>query len=253
MPGGFTPGEKIALARTHMGPKGWSQSDLATALAKRNALGLNDRKWRARIANYEACRPQPPERPLREIADAMNISLTWFLDPEGSVPIFRGTDAGPVLDAPRALAPAGKFQMVYAGEVPCSTAWGNPLEATEPIFMDADFAGAQRFVCRVVNDSCYPALEEGDLTVWEHDFQPPFGVIVLAQRKGDHACTAKLLRFDPEEQRPRLVPINPNTPPPADGDGWGTIARLVGVERDQDGFRRRWYLPAGLRPKHLGS
>jgi|GEM_PF-3519027 len=248
----YTPGEKIALARGRMGPKGWSQTDLAHALARRNALGLDERKWRSRIANYESNRPTPPAEPLRHIADALGVVYQWFLEPEGEEPLLKGQPVeGALFTAPAPYSPPGKVPMIYAGEVPCSTNWGNPLESTTPIDMDPDFAGPNRYVCRVVNDSCYPALHEGDLTVWQYDLNPPFGTIVLAQRKGDHNCTAKLLRYDATLHAPRLVPINPRVEPPEDGEGWGAIARLVGVERVQDGLKRTWKLESGLRPKHL--
>lgn len=99
-------------------------------------------------------------------------------------------------------------QMRYAGEVPAGD-WGDPL-ASEEFVVDDRYEHPKRFVARVVGDSCWPALRQGDLTVWHHDLNPQYGLIVLAQRKGDHACTVKQLVWDAEDSRPRLAPVNPD-------------------------------------------
>lgn len=141
--------------------------------------------------------------------------------------------------------------MRYAGEVPASSQWGDPLQSELPIEMEAKFDHAKRFVAKVVGDSCYPALHQGDLTVWHADPSPPYGLIVLAQRSSDQGCTVKQLAHDPRGSRPKLQPINPRYDSPEDGDGWSVIARLVAVVRRVDGMERTWYLPDGLRPRHL--
>ena len=92
----------------------------------------------------------------------------------------------------------------YAGVVPCSSEWGDPLSSTETRPIDPKFAGRDRFLAKVVGDSCYPALQQGDLTVWETDNDPPYGVIVLAERTDDHACTVKELSYDDVVGRARL-------------------------------------------------
>lgn len=140
-------------------------------------------------------------------------------------------------------------RMRFAGLVPCSTEWGDPLESTEQIEVSAQFGGELRFAARVVGDSCYPALLPGDLAIWERDLNPPYGVIVLAQRQGDHGCTVKKLSHD--GQRPRLEPINRAYESPDDGEGWGVIARLVGVERSSEAPARTWFWEPGIRPEHL--
>jgi len=249
----YSPGEKIGIARSKKGPKGWSQSDLAAALAKKRALGIdNITKWRSRIANYENNRPTPPPEPLKLIAEALGVSLSWFYEPEDDTPVWKGVEIdGAGVSTFASVVPIGKIRMIYAGETPCSTNWGDPLSGGEDIEVDARFAGRDRFVTRFVNDSCYPALKEGDLGIWERDNRPNFGVIVLAQRKGDHACTAKMLAVDTKTLTPKLLPINPQTEPPSNGEGWGAIARLVGVIRDEDGLEQTWHRPSGLRPKDL--
>ncbi len=141
--------------------------------------------------------------------------------------------------------------MRYAGEVPCGGEWGDPLASTDTVDVEAQFDNPLRFAARVVGDSCYPALLPGDLTIWQADMNPPYGMIVLAQRKGDHGCTVKSLEYDEKLGRPRLHPVNPASGTPEDGDGWGVIARLVAVVRNTDGLKRTWYLETGLRAKHL--
>jgi DNA-binding XRE family transcriptional regulator len=142
-------------------------------------------------------------------------------------------------------------ELPYAGVVPCSSNWGDPLTGGEPMQVDAKFVAPDRFLCRVVGDSCYPALKQGDLTVWEQDTAPNYGVIVLAERSDDHACTVKKLVYDDGEARQRLVPVNPAHTSPPDDEGWGVVARLVGVIRSEDGGERTWLIPGGIRPEVL--
>jgi phage repressor protein C with HTH and peptisase S24 domain len=135
--------------------------------------------------------------------------------------------------------------------VPASSDWGDPLESDEFIPIDGKYVKSNRFAARVIGDSCWPALRPGDLTIWEADQNPPYGVIVLAQRKGDHGCTVKELTYSSSERRPVLLPVNPDYESPEDGDGWGVIARLVVVIREDDGPEKIWYYAPGLRRRHL--
>ena len=105
----------------------------------------------------------------------------------------------------------------------------------------------------MIGDSCYPALEPGDITIWHADRNPPYGTIVIAQRKGDCGCTVKLLEYDPDLHRPVLTPVNPAHSAPADNGGWDVIARLVGVLRSSEAPKRTWFWEQGLRPRHLGA
>lgn len=138
--------------------------------------------------------------------------------------------------------------MPFAGDVPAGD-WGDPLASEEFIEVEVKFEHPKRFAARVVGDSCYPALVQGDVTIWHHDMNPPYGSIVLAQRRGDHGCTVKELRY--EDGRPVLHPVNPSHGMPEDGTGWGVIARLVGVIRKVDGLEQSWYLADGIRVRHL--
>lgn len=158
---------------------------------------------------------------------------------------------GGLLADPYEAPPRSTVRMRYAGAVPCSSLWGDPLESTDYVEVPAQFSGQSRFAAKVVADSCYPALQPGDLTVWEPDRNPPYGVIVLAERKGDHGATVKKLVYDPVAGRPRLEPVNATHSAPDDGEGWSVIARLVGVERAAEAPSRTWYWEPGLRPEHL--
>jgi DNA-binding XRE family transcriptional regulator len=173
------------------------------------------------------------------------------LYPRGPVPPASVVNA--VVGAPMFPASYQLVTMRYAGEVPTSSDWGDPLASEIPIEVDAKFDARNRFVCKVIGESCWPALQQGDITIWEADKNPPYGVIVLAQRREDSGCTVKQLAFDPEASRPRLVPVNPRYDPPSDEGGWDVIGRLVGVIRNADGPERTWYWPQGLRAKHLFS
>ena len=157
------------------------------------------------------------------------------------------------LDGPRAPATYPSAQIRFAGQVPCDSEWGDPLAAEELMEVEVQFGGPRRFGATVVGDSCYPALLPGDTTIWHADFSPTYGLIVLAQRKGDHGCTVKQLEYDAERGRPRLHPVNPAHGEPEDGEGWGVIARLVAVLRQEDGLKKTWFLATGLRPRHLAD
>lgn len=137
----------------------------------------------------------------------------------------------------------------YVGVVPCSSDWGDPLEAQDMRPIDNKFVAKNRFMARVVGNSCWPALKQGDMTVWESDLAPPSGLIVLAQRSEDQACTVKQLIEGPDGQ-PTLKAINPNSTVPTLEDGFSVVARLIGVIRNDDG-ESTIYKPAGIRPESL--
>ena len=108
------------------------------------------------------------------------------------------------------------------------------------------------FAAKVIGDSCFPALVQGDLTIWHSEPNPPYGRIVIAQRKGDHGCTVKELHYDQAVLRPVLRPINPQYSAPPDGDGWGVIAFLVGLIReDSEGIEESYYNKRGFTPRQL--
>jgi len=239
-----------------MPPNGWSQMDLAAALAKRRALGVSEpTKWRSRLANYETDRPSASADALKEIAETMQISLSWFLDNDENSPILWYRQPNPV-GLPDIRDADVEFddevEMTFAGYVPCSGVWGEPLLATGKRRVPRKWRAANRYTAEVVGDSCYPALRENDLTCWEYNKNPPVGSIVLAERSSDHACTVKELAYEPGTYRPNLRPINPTSEPPPNDDGWEVVAWLVGVKREKDGLEQDWFAPrTGIRRRHL--
>ncbi len=138
----------------------------------------------------------------------------------------------------------------YVGVVPCDEDWGEALEGQDFVPIDPKFAGKNRFLARVAGPSCEPALHQGDLVIWEHDKAPPYGVIVLAERDGDSACTVKQL-VKGKDDEPTLRPVNPKSKAPNPEPGWHATARLVGVIRQADGPEASLYWSPGLKPEHL--
>lgn len=144
-----------------------------------------------------------------------------------------------------------RWELPYAGIVPASSDWGDPLSQDEMKPVDPEFTGKGRFLCKIGGLSCYPALHEGDSTIWQNDRNPGPGVIVLAQRLGDSACTVKQLVYDETKGRQVLSAINPEYDSPPEGEGWEVVARLIGVIRRSGGPKRTWLWEEGLRPEHL--
>jgi len=196
---------------------------------------------RTTLAGYEA---QKSTRPMP--SDVVDRLRKEFPDVE-----YPGEKPVTVLAKPLFPVAFAPVPLSYAGVVPASTEWGDPLASEEMIEVDGKYVGPRRFAATVSGDSCYPALHQGDLTIWEADMNPPYGLIVLAQRKGDHGCTVKELVYDGDSRRSRLHPINPDYDEPADGEGWGVIARLVAVVRSSDGPEQSWFYANGLRVRHL--
>jgi hypothetical protein len=155
-----------------------------------------------------------------------------------------------VVDRPRIPVTYDPQPMRYAGEVPAGD-WGDPLASEDFIDVDPAIFHSKRYAAKVVGPSCYPALHPGDLVIWHHDESPPYGMLVLAQRKEDHACTVKVLDWDADLGQPVLRPVNPDHEPPDAPNGWVAVARLVAVIRKMDGLELRWFLPEGIRPRHL--
>lgn len=155
------------------------------------------------------------------------------------------------LDRPRWLVSYTPLQMRFAGVVPAASDWGDPLASEEMIEVDARYEHPKRFAAQLVGSSCWPALHQGDLTIWHSDEAPASGLIILAQNLPEHQCTVKQLRLDDQGQA-QLVPVNPNEKAPPIGDaGWYPIARLVAVVRAAGRVERSWYNPAGLRAEDL--
>ena len=212
-----------------------SERDLSQSwLARR--LGISPQ----RLNQYVNGQRQPTDDLFWEKAEATITS--------GAV----ATPAASILDRPRIPVTFEPQPMRYAGEVPAGD-WGDPLASEEFIEVDPALFHSKRYAAKVVGPSCYPALHPGDLVIWHHDESPPYGMLVLAQRKEDHACTVKVLDWDAGTNQPVLRPVNPNHEPAGAEGGWVAIARLVAVIRKIDGLELRWYLPEGIRPRHLTS
>lgn len=153
---------------------------------------------------------------------------------------FSIEDGEPMVELPYAgLVPAGEFDV--------------ELAEAGPISVPARFGRKNRhlrFACRVLGPSCAPLILQGDVVIFERDLAPPSGTFVVAQRKGDHFATLKLLEIDPRGE-PFLHAMNPDSPDPADGAGWGVIAKLVGVWRDRGFQEIVWHENAGLTRRHF--
>lgn len=223
-------GRKLKAARLSVRPIAPKQSWLA------EQLGVSQ----ARLSNWETGKHDPPADVVKKAAEVLGVDEKYFDQGEAIA----------ILGNP--LYPVGfpMVKMPYAGVVPAGD-WGDPLATEDFIEVDVRYEHRRRFAARVVGDSCYPALLQGDLTIWQEDTSPAYGLIVLAQRKNDHACTVKELDYDSVAGRPVLSPINSKHENPPDGDGWGAVARLVAVVRVVDGLERTWFLPSGLRKRHL--
>ena len=215
---------------------GYEQADLAHELGvSRSAVGM-----------YETGHPLPTEMvaTLQERFPDVPKPL-GVADVPSLVEEIR-----PILGNATYLEAVPYAEIRYAGEVPASN-WGNPLSADTTTKVEAKFAGPGRFECKVVGDSCYPALKQGDRTIWESDHNPPYRKIVIAERSDDDACTVKQFTYSARDGKPSLRPVNPRYDPPENGNGWRVTARLVGVIRMQNGAERTWYKPEGLEPRDL--
>ncbi len=212
-----------------------------------DALAQSLGKSRSSVAGYETKTNVP--------RDVVETILREF--PDVAPP--RDLDLPPGVERPAANRMLGDATYVegipyrevrYAGEVP-ATSWGAPLSADTFEKLDAKFSGRNRFCTRVIGDSCYPALQPGDLAVWESDRNPPYRVIVLAERDEDAGCTVKQLVYDVASGAPKLKPVNPRYESPPNGNGWRATARLVGLIRKTDGPEKTWYWEPGLKPRDL--
>lgn len=143
-------------------------------------------------------------------------------------------------------------QMRYAGLVPTSDVWGDPLSSDIPVEVEAKFDQKDRFVADITGSSCFPALQQGDRAIWQLTKNPASGKIVIAQEAIEHGCTVKEYSEDPMTGEPRLVPINPAAKSPPAGEGWYAVALLVGlVWEDDDGTEVSLYRPRGIAAKLL--
>lgn len=207
--------------------------------ASREMAGLDQSEFapyigrtRSTLANYETGITIPPPDVIAAIKT--NFPLSPAAPDEGSNLVVTGQSLG-----------SGVYgRLPYAGTVPASSSWGDPLSDSDLREIEPKFVGPGRFIAKVSGDSCYPALQQGDLTIWEVDESPAYGLIVLAERLTDQACTVKeLKRLD---NRDCLVPVNPESKPPPNDEGWMIRAKLIGVIANQD-IEEQWFEARGLR------
>jgi len=234
-------GEKLALAREYHSPA-LKQRDLAKLL----------RVDTSTVGRWEADNHIPPTR-LTAIATLLNVTEEWFFDKKDTPPSAArrraiDNDASPLTSPQPVGASGGYAEIKYAGVVPAST-WGDPLQVQDTRMIDKRYYSDNRFLTTVVGDSCEPSLVSGDVTLWEvQRGGQPHGLIVIAEREEDHACTVK--QYKHERGRDRLIPINPEFEEPTATNGFHIAAFLVGVFRTE-GIERSWYFPGGLRPEHF--
>jgi len=247
----MTPGDRIKLLREQ---HKYSRADVEAATGIPNATLFTYEQNRTQLKRQKA----EHQKTVMKIAALFGVSAEeiWGDSSQMSVKEPRVAAYGaeqpavePVLGPPKYLTTYAPLPMRYAGVVPAGD-WGDPLESDEMRDVDPALWKSNRYLATVTGDSCWPALQQGDLCVFEHDMSPPPGLVVLAQRKGDHAVTLKQLKLD-DQGRPHLEPINPEYNEPPNGDGWGVIARLVCVLRTVGQIERRWYSPHGLRKDDL--
>lgn len=181
------------------------------------------------------------------VADAFTSAQAQAPGPRVKVNFRDATLGNPAIPVSHSMV-----EMRYAGEVPASEEWGDPLASETFVEMEAKFEHPQRFCARVRGMSCYPALKQGDMSVWHSNPSPPIGQIVLAQND-QHQCTVKELGWDEELGRPILKPVNEAEKAPPDGVGWRVVAQLVGVIRNERGVERTWYVRGGLTAEQLQS
>lgn len=155
-----------------------------------------------------------------------------------------------VLSPPSVPVTYAPIAMHYAGYLPAGN-WAEPLNTEVMEEVEAELWKSNRFCARIAGDSCHPALQREDFCVWEASPNPPFGKLVVAQRKDDHAATVKVLEWDPATNGPVLRAVNPlHDHEPS--NSWSAIAFLVAVRwTDIDGGRVSFYRPEGIKPSQL--
>jgi SOS-response transcriptional repressor LexA len=142
------------------------------------------------------------------------------------------------------------IEMPFAGSIPAGQ-WSDPGESEEFREVEARLFKTNRFCAEIVGESCYPALQPGDFTIWEANRNPKLNKIIIAERYPDHAATVKVLIWDAELKRPALFAINPAFQEPL-SEHWDAIAFLVHVSyTDDDGGEITFYREDGIRPEQL--
>ena len=117
---------------------------------------------------------------LGDIAEALDLSNDWV------------ATAGKELTDPTVQATFPKLTMKHAGQIPAGQ-WSDPGESEEFCEVEARLFKTNRFCAEIVGESCYPALQPGDFTIWEATKNPKLNKIIIAERHPDKAATVKVL------------------------------------------------------------
>ena len=216
----------------------WLKAIRVSYAVDQEEFGQRIGRTRSAVGMWETGQQVPP-------AKAVAAILTGF--PEAPPP---PGSAGAIQIKGTVEPEAIYAKILYAGVVPASN-WGDALNQAEPEPINPKFAGPKRFMCRVQGDSCYPALHPGDLIIFEQNHAPAEGMIVLAERSSDSACTVK--EFKRINGVATLAPINPDPQfhDVSDEGGWRATAYLVGVIFAVHGAEAEFYSPTGLRVAQL--
>lgn len=195
---------------------------------------------RQTIHNWAEQRSNPRDSSTWDkIAELLDVPVSELHDPgHKELPEI----SGPLFPVSYQLIP-----MPLYSPVPCGN-WVEPEETEDFIELDAKFSGPRRFAAKILGDSCYPVLHQGDVAIFQQDYNPSTGLIVLARRLSDHAATVKVLAYDSVNRRYKLKAINPESEDADDINGWQVYAYLVGMVRVVNGTEISMYNPHGIRP-----
>ncbi|RYD80265.1 MAG: hypothetical protein EOP84_12190 [Verrucomicrobiaceae bacterium] len=142
--------------------------------------------------------------------------------------------------------------MNYAGVVPASTNWGDPLTVSDETRQVPSFMFAPgRFCASVAGYSCAPKVMPKDLLIATPTSDPIDGTLVLAERADDHGVTVKRAVLDEKTMLVHLVPLNPNVEPLDDRQEWKTVGIVCGVYNPDTEPMTALYWPTGLRPNRM--
>jgi|GEM_PF-5912922 len=232
-PKNMAPGEKIALARNAKSPGGWSQYDLAKVLAEAGALGIDQRRWRDRIANYEKRGNLTLEAaPL--LAEALGIDLEWLTSDAGAPVKWTRMAANAELTSTPEPEPLLNL-VPYWGIVPCGN-WERPEIGEEELIEISESVKDKRGIVavKVSGNSMAPRFLHGETVAIRLSTTPIDGVVTLAVNQ-DGEFTLKLLRYvDGEYQLHSLNPAYGY----ATAHSWSILGHAVHREEtDMSGLR----------------
>lgn len=198
---------------------------------------------RGGYSNYEAGTAPIPD-------DRLTALIAMGFTPSGAGATLQANLPPAVLGDVSRIQPRATVALPYVGELPGGE-WDSPSAVGVQEEVDPKYAGEQRFCAKIRGDSCWPALQQGDWCVFQGSYTPQYGMIVVAQRKGDHGATVKLLERDSAKGEPVLRALNPEHEDPT-AEGWGAVAYLVAVSWvSPSGSEASYFNPHGIRAKDL--